>query len=485
MNIRFRRSHRTHILLTLLLSAGAMRLGAQDAEKQSMSVVSGTICDAQNHPLVGAEVLLENSEPGHVSQATSDSQGHFHFDSVRAGNYTLRARKDGYQPGREGPFVLRPQEVKSIVLCLSKVPSTAAAKESAESIPFSDEPQFTVAGVTDTTALGGHGSARALPSTKALEKDTAALAHGSASSPDISPRSDQKDWASQETSLRAMLAHEERADLHVRLAEIEESEGRPLDAVKDYERAAELQPTEPHLFAWGAELLLHHALEPAIEVFTKGRRLFPQSIRLLLGLGAAKYAQGSREEAAQFFLEASDLAPTDPQPYIFLGRLQTTANTVPPAWTERMKRFATLHPESATAHYLYAVAFIKQGVEPEDSAAIESQLNTAIELDPHFGDAYLQLGILRLEHKDFPGAIAALQKAVENTPLPAEAHYRLADVYRRRGDTEKAHQEIALYKQITEQKNKEADRERHEIQQFVYTLRGQDAPTETPAPNPH
>lgn len=81
---------------------------------------------------------------------------------------------------------------------------------------------------------------------------------------------------------------------------------------------------EIHLFAWAAELLLHRAFEPASEVFTKGRRLYPQSVRMMLGLGAAKYAQGLKEEAGKIFIEASDLDPADPTPYLFLGRAAGT-----------------------------------------------------------------------------------------------------------------------------------------------------------------
>ena len=281
-----------------------------------------------------------------------------------------------------------------------------------------------------------------------------------------------------------MLAREDNADLHAQLAEIEESEGRPLEAVQEFQRAAEMQPTEPHLFAWGAELLLHGAFEPAIQVFTKGRRLYARSSRMLLGLGAARFAQGSNEQAQQFFLEACDLSPSDPTPYLFLGRLQSTEDIEPPGWTDRMKRFVNLHPESAMAHYFYAVALTKQDRNQEKIDAVESELKTAIELDPHFSNAYLQLGILRSEREDFPSAIAALQKAIETTPLPDEAHYRLAQVYRRTGEVDKASKEMELFKKISEQKNEEAQRERHEIQQFIYTLRGQNPPSQPPASIP-
>jgi tetratricopeptide (TPR) repeat protein len=447
-------------------------LQGQTRGKESFPVVEGRVYDSRDRPIIGAVVSLESADPGHTLASTTDSEGRFRFEAVSVGTYTLHTKLEGYQEGKEGPFVLHEQETKSLVLLLTKAQETGTAKDISSAIEFSDEPAFTVAGVTDTTALGGHASGRVLPSSNALLKDAAST-----------PRNPEHAGTSSEASLRAMIAGRDNADLHAQLAEIEEIEGRSLEAVQEYQRAAEMQPTEPHLFAWGAELLLHRAFEPSIEVFTKGRRLHPHSSRILLGLGAARFAEGSKEQAEQIFLEACDLNPSDPTPYLFLGRFEATENIEPPGWTDRMKRFASLHPENAMAHYLYAVALTKQDQNQAKSDAVESELKTAIELDPHLGNAYLQVGILRSERGDFPGAIAALQKAVETTPLPDEAHYRLAQVYRRTREVDKAGKEMELFKKISEQKNTEAERERHEIQQFVYTLRGQSAPSQ-PAPRP-
>lgn len=459
-------------------------LQGQTGTKQSLPVVEGRVQDSRDRPIVGAAVSLERADPGHTLASTTDSEGRFRFEAVSVGTYTLHTKLEGYQEGKEGPFVLHEQEAKSIILLLTKAQTTGTAKDASSAFEFSDEPAFTVAGVTDTTALGGHGSGRALSSSSALLKDAASLAREGTSQPNATPRDPEHAGTSSEASIRATIARRDNADLHAQLAEIEESEGHPLEAVQEYQRAAEMQPTEPHLFAWGAELLLHRAFEPSIEVFAKGRRLYPHSSRMLLGLGAARFAEGSKEQAEQIFLEACDLNPSDPTPYLFLGRFEATENIEPPGWTDRMKRFVSLHPENAMAHYFYAVALTKQDRNQAKFDAVESELKTAIELDPHLGSAYLQLGILRSEREDFPGAIAALQKAIENTPLPDEAHYRLAQVYRRTGEVDKAGKEMELFKKISEQKNAEAERERHEIPQFVYTLRGQSPRSQSPAPRP-
>jgi len=96
----------------------------------------------------------------------------------------------------------------------------------------------------------------------------------------------------------------------------------------------------------------------------------------------------------------------------------------------------------------------------------------------------LQLGILYSGRKEFPEAIGAFQKAIEVTPLPDEAHYRLAQVYRQTGEAEKARKEIEIFNKVSQQKAEAAERERREIQQFVYRLKDQNAPSPAPASQP-
>jgi tetratricopeptide (TPR) repeat protein len=483
MNTPVRKPWSILLLVSTLLLSIAVRC-PQNVSAQTSPSVSGTIYDAEDHPLSGVEVTLENAEPAKTVKSATDAQGHFQFDVVPPGKYTLRAKRSGYREGSEGPFVIHAQESKQGVLHLARIGPGASAKDDASSIPFSDEPQFTVAGVTDTTALGVHSSSRNMPNSNALTKDTVALAgEGTTTGGSAAPPAKDK-TVSEEASLRAKLAANENADLRFQLAELEELEGRPVEAEKDYQRAAELAPTELHFFSWGAELLLHRAFEPAVEVFRAGRARYPESVRLLLGLGASYYAEGAREEAAQSFIQAIDSDASDARPYLFLGRLLATENASPAAWTSKMKQFPTLQPQNAMAHYLYGLALAKEAGGENNGTSAESQFRKAIELDPHFGDAYLQLGIVRSESKDFAGAIDALQKAIAYTPVPDEAHYRLAEVYRRMGDAEKARQETALYKQISEQKTHEEERERHEIQQFVYTLKDSTAPAKSSTPTP-
>jgi hypothetical protein len=79
--------------------------------------------------------------------------------------------------------------------------------------------------------------------------------------------------------------------------------------------------------------------------------------------------------------------------------------------------------------------------------------------------------------------VAYLQKAIENTALPDDAHYRLAQVYRRMGETEKTQQETEPYKLASEKKNQQVEQKRHELRQFVYTLREQGQPRRKSLPH--
>src|SRR5262249_11450574 len=159
----------------------------------------------------------------------------------------------------------------------------------------------------------------------------------------------------------------------------EERTGNSVDAVRDYERAAQMNPSEGYVFEWGSELLLHRAPEPAIEVFAKGNRVFPQSMRMLIGLGVAEYARGFYEQAAQHLCAASALSPNDPAPYRFLSKIENVGEPEAAAIRERLERFARLHSENAEANYYYAVSLWKLRKSADDSltSQVEALLQKA------------------------------------------------------------------------------------------------------------
>jgi tetratricopeptide (TPR) repeat protein len=371
---------------------------------------------------------------------------------------------------------------------------------------FYDEPQFTVAGVADTTNLGGHGSDTVMRTKEALAKDTASLSGQTGPNQSETPPAAAEKTLSDHTyelavadasagryqdsrtKILATLTRQDiplqnQAELHHLLGDVEEKLNNPLAAVREYQRAAELNASEPHFFDWGAELLVHRAAEPAIEVFSKGNRLFPRSTRILIGLGAALFARGSYEQAVQCLCLASDLNPSDPTAYVFMGKMQSAEAIPSDALLERIARFARLQPDNALANYYYAVALLKRSKSTHDaktSTQAASLLKRAVHLDPRLGLAQLQLGILYADRRDFPSAILAYQQAIAASPELEEAHFRLAQEYRRAGDKANTQRELQLYEQLSKNSAKQVERERHEIQQFVVTLRDQKPVTQVP-----
>jgi tetratricopeptide (TPR) repeat protein len=443
------------MMLLALVSVEAQSIPGAGVDTQLEAVgeatVQGILRGSDNGPIAGATMYLRMNDSQTLTTHT-DSKGAYRFSSVRAGVYTLRAEMAGYGDATSSSVVLGQKESKTINLTLEAARASQAAKASTGQPELFDEPHFSVAGVTDTTNLGGHGSDVTVRNSDALARATASLKHDSPGKAD------------------------DEAGRHHLLAEADEKRGDSLEAVREYQRAAELNPSESNLFDWGSELLLHRAAEPALEVFTKGNRMFPQSVRMLVGLGAAWYARGSYDEAVQYLCAASDLNPGDPTSYLFLGKIQAAERTESGAVVERLARFVRLQPENALANYYYAVVLWKRRKSPEDVAdlaQVKTLLEKAVQLDPKLGLAYLQLGILHSEQKNFSKAISAYEQAVAAAPQLEEAHYRLVQAYRQAGETAKAQVELQVYTQVSKQKEEERERQRHELQQFVYELRDQ------------
>ena len=523
-----------------LLPVQQSSVHAQSASREDSATLHGSVRDARGRAVAAAIVYLQ-AKSGSQLTAHTDPAGTYRFRALRQGVYVLRAELAGYSEANSVSFVLGQNETKSIDLTLGS-PTAEASSSSATQTEFFDEPEFTVAGVTDSTNLGGHGSDTVVRTKEALAKDTVSLGReshtGSSPAPSLSqtekslreaaahdpgnfeanyrlgtflvdegkarealpylergselnPNScengyqlalayaDSGDYQRARSNARTLLTTQNKdghdsAELHRLLGDIEGKLGNPVEAVREYQLAAALNPSEPNLFDWGSELLMHRAAQPAIEVFSEGNRLFPHSVRMLLGLGAAWYARGSYDEAVQRFCDASDLNPANPTPYLFMGRLQSAEIIPSERLVEKLQRFLSLQPENALANYYYALILWKRRKGLEDSGnlvQVELLLQKAVRLDPKLGAGYLQLGTLYSERNESQKAILAYQRTIEASPQMEEAHYRLSQIYKRSGENLKAQQELEIFEQMSKKRAEEVERERHEIQQFVYKLR--------------
>jgi tetratricopeptide (TPR) repeat protein len=496
--------------------------------------------DSEGHPIDHTFVELQKAGSADNFQTQTDAHGSYTFAKLPDGVYHLRALKDGYADADMPALFLKPGEAKAIDLSIRVRQGSQAPLSSTPQ--FSDEPQFTVAGVTDTSNLGGHGPDTVARTRDSLAKETVSLGESNrGTSLDIEREKSLRDaterqpddynanhqlgelliaggrareaipyleraatkepenyqnacdladanaqagnYSKARDEVTSLLEKKEDASLHHLLADLDEKLGDSLDAVRHYQRAAELAPSESHLFDWGSELLLHHAPEPAIEVFSKGSRLYPASSRMLLGLGVAYFSRGAYDEAVLRIGQASDLNPNDPAPYRFLGKIEQAQNAPSVKLVEKLHRFVMLQPRSAEANYYYALGLWKMHqAEPEkrDTGEVESFLEIAIRIDPRYAAAETQLGVMHSDQGDYSQAIAHFQRALAIDPELEEAHFRLAHAYRQNGEADKAKEELRLYNDLAKQSAQKQERERHEIKQFVYTLRDQTTPQTRP-----
>lgn len=525
-----------------LIGSGLCSAGlAQQASPQQSSeaTIQGTVIDAAHHLVADASVALKQESRGGVRKTKTNASGAFLFSGLSAANYHLSAEKSTLHSKTEA-FVLAAGEQRHIVLVL-EAPGTAPTHPDA--MQFADQPNFTVAGVTDWTAAGGHGSdvrlrtseelAREVLVLKPKDSGSGAAMHNAGERGESEERLREalvkdpggfetnhqlgefylragryadavpllqasyrmhptdygneydlalacegiRDFAHARNYAQNILRHEESAGLHSLLGDLDEESGDPLAAVHEFEKAVSLDPSEANYFAWGSELLLHRAVQPAIEVFQKGAKAYPKSARLQASLGAAFFASGQYEAAAGSICAASDLNPADAAPYVFLGKIEVAAPLPLACAKATLARFAQQQPENALAEYYYAMALLKdrQPDNLQDRQTAEALLVKAVAIDPGFDAAYLRLGILYSANREFEKSIGFYEKAIALNPQSSDAHYRLGVAYARLGKAAKARQEFDLHDQLEKEQAAIVEQQRREIKQFLVVLKTQPA----------
>jgi tetratricopeptide (TPR) repeat protein len=281
--------------------------------------------------------------------------------------------------------------------------------------------------------------------------------------------------------VQSMMRSKDTGELHNLLAQIEEKDGKFVAAANEFGTAAHMDPSEDNLFDWGSELLLHRTYEPAIDVFRQATRLYPASPRLQIGLGMALYSRGLYEEAVKALLTAADLNPSDPRCYLFLSKAYDSSPNQAEEVIQRFRRYAELEPSNARAQYYYAMSLWK-GKRAEGSSldlqAVESLLKKSIALDEKLPEAHVQLGNLYADQHEYAKSIPEYVRALELNPNLTDAHYRLGTDYVHVGQKDRAQSEFDVYQKLRAQHLAEVDKERAEVQQFVYSAKA--APSTKP-----
>ena len=513
--------------------------GAPGQQNQVSAELSGIVVDQDGNAVAGATVVLKGVDRS--TRVLSDVSGNFRVYGIAPGSYTAVADQTGHGSGKTN-VILSGEAVSKVRIVLDAtggIPATPAET----AMDFSDKANFSVAGVTDWTAVGGHGSDATLRTSEDLNRETLALKAKSAAASSQAGKAKDRgedrlraaqaarpqsydanhalgmyylkaedyseaipllqtaselhrsgpndlyqlalayqgkgDFARAKELVSQALLQKDSANFHRTLGELDEQLGDPLAAVRQEAISVEMEPSEQNYFTWGSELLLHRAIWQAAEVFASGATSHPASARIKTAWGAALYAEARYDEAAERLCEASDLDPSSRDPYLFMGRAQLASPVPLPCVREKLERFLRQSPGDPEAIYYVAMVLLRTSDLPEPRRAKEL-LKKVLTIDPRFADADLQLGILAFAEKRYPEAIAYYEAAGVADPKSGEAHYRLGVAYDRMGDAAHAQKEFKLHDEIDAANAAATEQQRRQIKQFLVIVKEPEKGISTP-----
>jgi len=120
--------------------------------------IRGRVLNSDSKPVTDAVVHLGKKDSSGSLETQTDAAGSFVFLGLSKGSYRVSAEKAGLRSRTADVVASSDNDTEKVDLVLGGKGSAAGASaHGAQTMEFSDQPNFTVAGVTDWTAVGGHG----------------------------------------------------------------------------------------------------------------------------------------------------------------------------------------------------------------------------------------------------------------------------------------------------------------------------------------
>jgi tetratricopeptide (TPR) repeat protein len=248
---------------------------------------------------------------------------------------------------------------------------------------------------------------------------------------------------------------------HDLLAAIYTAQGDIRRASDEWQESIRLSPDDPkRYFRLGMLYLKYRTPSLAVIVFGHGVARQPASALLWMGLGISQCLDEKLEPAERSLQTAIRLNPRFTDAYLMLGDILEQEK--PHEALEVFRRTMDAHPDLPVAYYYYGRLALQLN-EGSINDTVRA-LRRAVSLEPGFADSHYELGRALEEQGNVDEAIAQFQECLRRDPKLFKAQYRLAILYRRRGESARAEEALKAFKLGQERQSSDTELKQLEYQ---------------------
>jgi tetratricopeptide (TPR) repeat protein len=209
--------------------------------------------------------------------------------------------------------------------------------------------------------------------------------------------------------------------------------GQYAEAVRAFEAARKVQPTDPLSYRYLADLYWRLGQPKQVREIVQNLATVVPDVYFFDRLGGGFEEAGQAEVARLAYQEAIRLDPQFPSAHYNLGRLWLQQGELKRGMAE-VKRALQLYPDFAQAHETLGMAYTEQGQLDKATAHLER----ALAIQPESATARNHLARIYLAQGQLDRAIGHFQELVRYHPELAEARHNLAVAYARQGRRDEA-----------------------------------------------
>jgi tetratricopeptide (TPR) repeat protein len=385
-------------------------------------------------------VFLLGDSQSSSARTQTNADGTFVFLSVSAGSYAVKVEKSGFHDAVEDSIKLASTETRRCEFVLRTLsepsPSPTGTPNSSSGIELDDRPNFTVAGIADSTGSGGHGSETRLRTGEGLARETVNLGSGKSgeagsnkagTTAEIAGELDPKARASEDALLAAVGQTPRSFESNHLLGEFYFHRQRYRESIPSLAAAFQINPGDRQnafdlALAYKVDGEFARSREVAYQMLAKDKNLSRQEeAKLHRMLGDLDEALGDPLGAVKEDERAVGLDGSEENYFAWGAELLLHRSAVPAS--EIFSKGVRAHPDSARMMAGLGAALYTSG--SADEAA--QRLCEASDLEPANQAPYLFLGKMQeATSTPLPCAEQKLERFLHGQPENAQANYYYA-----------------------------------------------------------